>query len=321
MCIIVHFSRTASKAKMPLCKAIHEETYHSCEYEARKGHRTCEAHKNFFKHWVVRFFDPTYRLDNPDLEALEGSRIHRLTSHMEQILKSRCVKVTRDDLTNINDYRRGADGYLILYKDPTVDPYWHKSLVLDCIYAYFEFFTRTEDIIHKHLPPPTMERAKKIYKIHFAPLAENPNVDLVRLLTGMQTSRHILDIGDHPQSVRDMYTLGYVRAFDVFFEARSDYYGTYSLYSDEVLYKVLLNNNWRGERITKYTQHRDEFFLSYILPKIKAMKKEFQETRKAEMAALKEELVARVFHPRRIEQWLNLGEEEGECMKYIDMMF
>lgn len=275
------------------CAAIRQDGY-PCQNHARINHDTCFCHKNFYdkSNWIARFLSAEAE-DYPLLGYPETLKIGRITKHVETTLSSGRIRLTKEDIKQIPALDKLTDAYLILCRQPSVKPKWNKQLFL-AIGHYFRLFQmgNLED----------EQRFLEAYELRMAPLVENPNLSLVDLLKCMTQVKQKFETTE--RLIRgNLHRLPFEQIFVRTLRMASQK-DSLCWYSSPYLLKVAC------------FQGQEEFFSEEILRILRENRQQICRAKKDAIDPLKEELVANVFHPRRVEKWLNEGGFE-----LLDMMF
>lgn len=270
---------------MAPCQAINKKTYYPCGNLARQGHDTCACHKNFYQKRVWLQFSKVL------LGYGENLGMGRLEKHVRGVIASGRFTFTEEDIASIPATNENTDLFLILCEDPSVDPNWNKRLALQAVSFYFEMQSFIEG-----------SGSYRIYQQRLYPLLKNPHMGFARTLRFMlfvkfkrDTTRALMHLEPRPAAP----------SFDPLF---LDYKGEYALYSEEHLCAELVHPS--------ASKNLDAYFKNDIMPRLKQRKAEIKSAKKASMDPLKEELVAKVFHPKNVARWLDVGGFE-----LLEMMF
>lgn len=283
------------KASMALCQAITKNHYRPCANKARTGHDSCASHKTFFQKdvWVKRFL---YAQNNEHvlLEYPEDTSAGRLEKHVRETLASGRFSLTEQDVKNIPTQDTCSDVFFLLCSLPQVDPKWNKRLLLSSLNYYFN--------LHRYLSESgQLDNPYSLHRTRIAPILNNPN------MTFGQTLKFMLKIKqkkEYTQALAHLPVGGHQSVFDALF---LDYKGEYIWYSDEFLTSAL---------VPEESTQLHEYFKTQVLPQLKRRAKQIRQAKRVTLDPIKEQLVAKVYHPKNVERWLNEGGWE-----LLDMMF
>jgi hypothetical protein len=172
--------------------------------------------------------------------------------------------------------------YLILC--PFINPSWNLPLLGRAIRIFFG------------LRQPGVEDISPSFHTYFKTLLEHPLFGLEKLI---------------PELVRNQY---------LFLEARPNARINFTRIWREALHELRPDLCWYSEeglidiwgQVVNDTPTKNELktFTTTILPAMRdnlATLKQWKYSRKMSMAPLKEEIVAKVYHPRHVERWLETG--------------
>jgi hypothetical protein len=280
---------------MVLCQAINKNNYRPCSNKARHGHTTCSSHKTFFQKdvWIKRFLYGETN-DQVLLGYPEHTSSYRLEKHVRQTLASGRFPLTEEDVKRIPAVDRFSDIFFLLCELPTVNPRWNKRLLIASINYYLNLHHYLSQ--SGHLQNPYL-----LHQRRMAPILNNPHMTFGQTLKFILKVKHMKDF---THTLQHQPVGGYQTAMDALF---LDYKDDYIWYSDEFLTSALVPED--------SSQLRD-YFKANILPKLKRRGSQIRQAKKVRLDPIKEQLVANVYHPKKVERWLNEGGWE-----LLDMMF
>ncbi len=290
-----------STAKMALCQAITQNGFRPCANKARHGHDTCASHKNFFqkRNWFQKFIlGENKSRDFVLLGYAEDTPTHRLEQHVRHTLESGRVEITEEDIRRMPAVASMVDVFLILCQLPTVDPNWNKRLVLEAIRYHFMLLLDHFNG-HRDYNPYLIQRER------IGPFLNNPHMGFARTLKFMMKTKQMRDKTRH--LLQEVGASPYEELFATLF---LDYTNDYTWYSTEALTALMVPEGCKAD-----------YFQANIIPRLKRRAHQLKHAKKMHMDPLKEEIVAKVYHPRNVQRWLQLGEAEGDEWKIVDMMF
>lgn len=218
----------------------------------------------------------------------------RLEKHVRQTLASGRFCITEQDVKNIPALDRSSDVFLLLCQLPQIDPKWNKKLLLSSLNYYFNLHRYLSESGHLHNP----------YLLHqkrILPILNNPNMSFG------QTLKFMLKLKQQKEYTQHLAHLPLGRYQAIFDTLFLDYKGEYTWYSDEFLTSAL---------VPEESAQLHEYFKAQVLPQLKRRAKQIRQAKRVTLDPIKEELVAKVYHPKNVEHWLNEGGWE-----LLDMMF
>lgn len=280
---------------MAPCKAIVKATCQPCKNNAREDHDTCACHRNYFDKevWMGRFFSEGAQ-DFPLLGYGEETRNARIEAHFQETILSGRVQIAKEDVERIPDSESLIDGYVILCLLPTFNPLWNKRLLMRAIHHFLKLFLMGG--LNNEID------REGWYSTRLRKIAENPNFSLGKMLHFFLKVKQKHDTYNQLAHL-PLHENHFERAVACILDLARD--GDYlAWYSNEYLEKVICHEG------------QEEFFRQVILPRLKAPKQRVMQARKHLEDPIKEQLVAWVYHPRNVENWLNTGGWD-----LVDMMF
>jgi len=278
---------------MTTCCARDYKTYLPCNALSYDGSTTCYEHRGFYQKdlWIKRYLRPnkTHNILSRDYALSTSIGRHQLA--IEESITSKRVTLTEEDIRTIPDHRDLMTVYLILC--PFINPSWNLPLLGRAIRIFFG------------LRQPGVEDISPSFHTYFKTLLEHPLFGLEKLI---------------PELVRNQY---------LFLEARPNARINFTRIWREALHELRPDLCWYSEeglidiwgQVVNDTPTKNELktFTTTILPAMRdnlATLKQWKYSRKMSMAPLKEEIVAKVYHPRHVERWLETG-----GWPLMDMMF
>jgi len=278
---------------MTTCCARNYETYLPCTSATHEGLETCYAHRGFYQKnlWIQRYLRPHKTHNILSRGYALTSSIGRHQQAIEESITSKRIVLSEEDIRAIPDHRDLMVVYLILC--PFINPSWNLPLLGRAIRIFFG------------LRHPSVEDVSPSFHTYFKTLLEHPEFGLEKLI---------------PELVRNQY---------LFLEARPNARVNFTKIWSEALHELRPDLCWYSTeglidiwgQIVNDTPTKNELktFTTTILPAMRenlSTLKQWKHERKMSMAPLKEEIVARVYHPIYVERWLETG-----GWPLFDMMF
>ena len=269
---------------MTTCCARDYKTYLPCNSHSHDGSTECYEHRGFYQKdlWSKRYLRPnkTHNILSRDYALSTSIGRHQLA--IEESITSKRITLTEEDIRTIPDHRDLMTVYLILC--PFINPSWNLPLLGRAIRIFFG------------LRQPGVEDISPSFHTYFKILLEHPLFGLEKLI---------------PELVRNQY---------LFLEARPNARINFTRIWREALHELRPDLCWYSEeglidiwgQVVNDTPTKNELktFTTTILPAMRdnlATLKQWKYSRKMSMAPLKEEIVAKVYHPRHVERWLETG--------------
>ena len=269
---------------MTTCCARDYKTYLPCNSHSHDGYTECYEHRGFYQKdlWSKRYLRPnkTHNILSRDYALSTSIGRHQLA--IEESITSKRITLTEEDIRTIPDHRDLMTVYLILC--PFINPSWNLPLLGRAIRIFFG------------LRQPGVEDISPSFHTYFKILLEHPLFGLEKLI---------------PELVRNQY---------LFLEARPNARINFTRIWREALHELRPDLCWYSEeglidiwgQVVNDTPTKNELktFTTTILPAMRdnlATLKQWKYSRKMSMAPLKEEIVAKVYHPRHVERWLETG--------------
>ena len=276
-----------------VCKAITFRDYTPCKNMAMQGKETCSCHKKFYNRevWIKNFIKGQNRHGDTVLLGYTSteSTMYRLEKHVHDVLTSGKVKVTKEDIASLPCSDSHVDIFLILCELPYVNPEWNKSLLLRSISYYYNMARILS-------PTPLLP----LQRVRLDPMRNNKNMGFARTL------KYMLKLKDKREKtgvlMHQADTTPYEQIIQAYF---TDYNHAYSWYSEEALVSLILPHNVCPK-----------YFNLTVIPLLKQNGKQVRRAKKTFMDPMKEEIVAKVFHPQNVERWFNEGGWDA-----LEMMF
>lgn len=288
------------------CNAFRKSDLQPCKKHSRNGHTTCSSHANFYTkaNWTNLFFS----LDSPylptGLDYPQTSLVGRIQAAIVYALENRLVVLTKEDCATIScpppeqfyqHQRNAIDLWTILVRTGKVDPRWNLPLTK---FAIFTFAMMRTPLVIDIAPP--LEKRMGAFLNH-------PSLEVSKLLENVLAYLSVL------MRAR-LYPEGLVEAAYQFvvneFTEHPSFKGSLFL-SDSIL-----TENINKIPANLITPERREFLRTLIINSTKNKRQDVKAFHHNYVETFKEELVMNVFHPRKVEKWL----EEGG-FELLDMMF
>lgn len=289
------------------CKAFRKSDFQPCQKHARNGHSTCHSHRNFYTkpYWKALFFS----LDSPylpiGLDYPQTSNLGRIQTAIVYALENNLVVLTQEDCASIAcpsprqfhlPQKSAVDLWTILVRTGKVRPSWNIPLTKFTIFTFARMrLPYLLDIA------PTLDK-------RLGAFLEHPSVEPHKVLENVLgytflLLRTRLSLAD---SVKEDTFRFIIREFTEHSSFKRSLFLPPSNLTKE-LEKIsldLISNEWRT------------FLTNAIVNSVLAKRSEVKDFHHNYVEIFKEELVMKVFHPSRVEKWL----EEGG-FELLEMLF
>ncbi len=291
---------------MPLCNAFRKSDLQPCQNHARHGRTTCSSHKHFYNkdQWKQIFFS----LESPLLPTgvgyeqttlvgrIEAAIIYALKNNLVVLTEADCAAIQCPPPNQFNAHGPTAvDLWTILVSSGKVSPAWNMPLTKFAIFTFAKM--RKPFVIDV---APSLERRLGVFLSH-------PVVNAHKVLENVLAYLHCLIRGNpYPESIKQA---AYRFVIDEFTDHPS-FRGSLFL-SD-----TFLTENLQKLPANLITEGQRTFLIDTILTAVKGKRQTMKAFHHGRVEIFKEELVAKVFHPSRVEKWL----EEGG-FELLEMMF
>lgn len=288
------------------CKAFRKSDFQPCQKHARNGHHTCYSHRNFYTkpYWKNLFCS----LDSPylpvGLDYSQTSTLGRIEAAVVYALENNLVVLTQEDCASLPcpsprefhlQQRSAVDLWTLLVRSGKVDPTWNVPLTKFAIFTFARM--RLPSLLDI---APSLDKRLGAFLTHEKVEAHKFLENVLGYLFLLLRTRHfsedvkkeafrfvIREFTEHPSFKESLFMQGSALT--------------------EQLQKIpvdLLSEEWKTTLRT--------LIVNEVMPK----RQEVKTFHHSYVEIFKEELVMKVFHPNRVEKWL----EEGG-FELLDMMF
>ncbi len=288
------------------CCAFLKDDLHPCKKNALKGKNVCHSHRNFYKkqNWLDMFCRPDSKHLPTGFGYPSSTYFGRLEETILYALENNLIVLTQEDCAAfpspppnewVNPQLTLVDLWTILVKSGKVSPHWNKPLTKLAMFTFAGM--RMPNVLDI---APSLDDRIGCFLNH---RTLNPYNLLLNVLGCQHVLMKFKEFSSKEKSIAFAHV---IQEF-----VRHPAYQPCLLLSTSLLTQNLytlpektMSKDVRGILVDAIT--------SVVKPEREKLKK-FHHTR-AEL--FKEELVAKAFHPKRVEKWLEEGGQE-----LLDMMF
>jgi len=288
------------------CKAFRKSDFQPCQKQARNGHHTCYSHRNFYSkpYWKNLFFS----LDSPYLPLGVGyskeSVVGRIEAAVVYALENNLVVLTQEDCATIScpppqqfhfQQQTAVDLWTILVRTGKVDPTWNIPLTKFCIYTFA-----------KMRLPYLLDVAPSLDK-RLGAFLECPKIEPHKFMENVIGYLSLfLAQRNYPDTIKKETIQYVIREFTEHPAFKRSLFLPSEILTQEIqrIPANLLTEEWR------------HYLTNIIVQDVRTKRQDVKAFHHQYVENFKEELVMKVFHPNRVEKWL----EEGG-FELLDMMF
>lgn len=280
---------------MARCAAFRLSDLAPCGCRPKAGSDLCSNHQNFYEKeiWIERFLSRNSTKFLLGIDYPEHTFTRRIQNVVEHSLNSGRIVLTKDDIKRLPDNRDYADIFTVMVKTGKINPTWNKRLV--------EHSVR---VAMRGLSPHLLDLHLPVLEQRIVPFLRSPFLNdrqfYIVIVSCLLCYRKNLEQVAAVDAVR--YMENFVR----------------ELLNHPVMEeRILTGSDYIKGLARAHTEEwnttlLDTGFLDMLRQKQTALKAQ----KRARMMPHKEGIVKTVFHPDKVERWLEEGGEE-----LVDMMF
>lgn len=288
------------------CCAFRKSDLHTCKNYAKYGTRVCSSHRNFYtkRIWMKMFCDIHSNYCPTGFGYLPNTSLGRIEHAIRFAIENDLIVLTEEDCASLHcepaeQWHRTlptlVDLWTILVSTGKVNPHWHEQLTKLTLFT----FAKLRDPVLADVFPSLDGK--------LGPFLENPYLNphniminvLGFLYARLRRRRYPMEI----QKDTYKYVIHEFVTHPSFKPSLllADSFLTQKLY--EIKESVLPNEHLN-------------LLVDLIHKAVKPLRAEVKQTHHNRVEIFKEELVAKAFHPSRVERWLNEGD-----FALLEMMF